>query len=413
MDSIRTRQEAVRRYLMGERITTICHDLQVNRKWFYKWYNRYQTGADDWYQDQSKAPQNHPKKVHEEIERLVLKVRDELEQTKYAQIGAVAIAWHIQRLDGTPPPLWTINRILKRGGKIKAKTKRKKNKSNVNYTYFTEAFYPGHIYQADLIGPRYLKDDGRFYSLSTIDRFSHQAYSVPIRSKDDGAVMHALIKTWREIGIPEFLQLDNELSFLGSNRYPHSLGKVLKLCLAVGIQPVFIPTGEPWRNGVVEHFNRTFENSFYRTERFENFEYLKERLIDFLKFHNENHCYSTNQGKTPKQVLNEENIKPVKLSDNFEFSEDQTLPHESYIHFIRFIRSDLKLRIRGEAFSLPKEAMYQYVRATIYTEYHQLNVFLENKMIAQFEYPLPNFNQEDAEDLIKSLQQLCDKRAGV
>jgi len=409
MDQTKIRQNAVRRYLAGESVTTICQDLGVSRKWFYKWYNRHQAGAENWYEDQSKAPKRCPHKINSAVEKLVLNIRDNLENTKYAQIGAMAIAWQIQKLGGTPPPLWSINRILKRNDRIKQKTERAKNKSNVNYPYFTEAFYPGHIHQADLVGPRYLKGDGRFYCFSTIDRFSHQAYSVPLRSKDDDSIIYALIKTWKVIGVPKLLQFDNELSFLGSNRYPHSFGKVLKLCLSVGIQPIFIPQGEPWRNGVIEHFNRTFESNFYRTEQFKNFKHLQEQLEVFLNYHNENHVYSANHGKTPNQILDSQEIKPSKLSDKFEFYQDQTLPYESYIHFVRFIRSDLKLRIRGESFLMPKETMYQYLRATIYTEYHKLNVFNENKLVAKLDYPLPNFNQENPVELIKTLAKLIDK----
>jgi len=410
MDQSTCRQEAIRRYLMGESVTALCREFNVSRKWFYKWYNRYQTGASNWYQDQLKAPKHQPHKIDNEVEQLVLKVRDQLEQTKYAQIGATAIAWHIRKLGGTPPPVWSINRILKRNGKIQPKKKRQKNKSNVAYTWFTEPSYPGHIYQTDLIGPRYLKGDGRFYCLSTIDRFSHLAYCVPMRSKDDDSIIQALITTWRYIGVPDYQQFDNELSFLGSNRYPHSLGKVLKLCLAAGIQPIFIPTGEPWRNGMVEHFNRTFENSFYRVERFASFEHLKERLIDFIIFHNENHVYSANYGKTPNQIIKEHDIKIEKLADDFQFSEHQTLPYDSYIHFIRFIRSDLKLYIRGESFIMPKEAMYQYVKATIHTKWHLLNVFIDDtRMIARFDYPLLNFNQENPELVIWSLKQHMKK----
>jgi transposase InsO family protein len=405
MDQATRRQEAVRRYLEGDSVTVICRDLKTSRKWFYKWYNRYQTGATDWYHDQSKAPKHQPQQIDQEVERLIVKVREQLEQTKFAQIGATAIAWHIRKLGGTPPPIWAINRILKRNDKIRSKKKERRQKSNVSYTWFTDTAYPGHIFQTDIIGPRFLKGGGRFYCLSTIDRFSHLAWCEPMRSKDDNSIVQALINTWHHIGVPDYQQFDNELSFQGSNRYPHTFGKVLKLCLAVGIQPVFIPAGEPWRNGMIERFNGTFDTCFFRTEHFANFDHFKERLGDFIAFHNDEHMYSTNHGKTPNQIVNEHEIKTVCLEHSFQFSENQTLPYDSCIHFIRFIRSDLKLRIRGESFTMPQETMYQYVKATIFTKWHVLNVFLDNTRIAQFDYPLPNFNQENPEHVIMSLKQ--------
>jgi len=79
------------------------------------------------------------------------------------------------------------------------------------------------------------------------------------------------------------------------------------------------------------------------------------------------------------------------------------IPYEGYIHIIRFIRSDLKLNIWGETFSMPKEVMYEYVRATIFTEFHLLNVFLGDKLIKQFEYRLPSLNQENLQTLLRDM----------
>jgi len=128
-------------------------------------------------------------------------------------------------------------------------------------------------------------------------------------------------------------------------------------------------------------------------------------LQQFLIFHNTNHIYSAIGGKTPKHVLDTESIKPEKLPSDYQIPKQLVIPNEGYIHMIRFIRSDLKLNIWSELFPMPKELMYQYVRATIYTEFHLLNVFLENQLVAQFEYNLPNFNQHDPTKLLIELSK--------
>ena len=79
MDQITCRQEAIKRHLMGESVTDICRELKASRKWFYKWYNRYQSGAPDWYQDHSKAPQHKPKKSPARVTFLVLLSRDSMD----------------------------------------------------------------------------------------------------------------------------------------------------------------------------------------------------------------------------------------------------------------------------------------------------------------------------------------------
>ena len=346
------------------------------------------------------------------MEQLIVSVRERLENTQFSQIGVSSIAWQIKKLGHTPPPSWTIKRVLKRNGCIPSRVEKKTKKSEIPYSYFTEAFYPGNIHQADLIGPRHIMGNGRFYGFNTIDIYTHAAHSFPIRAKDDDSIVLALLDTWKSLGVPKYLQFDNELSFRGSNRYPHSIGKVLLLCLFMNIQPVFIPPSEPWRNGIIEHFNDTFEKKFFRTEKFMSYQHLATSLKQFLTFHNTNHIYSANGGKTSQQVLQSEFIQPNKLPLNYHLPERLNIPDEGYIHLIRFIRSDLNLNIWGEVFPMPKELMYQYVRATIYTEFHLLNVFWEDQLVAQFEYKLPTFNQENPATLLMELTQYF-KELGV
>ena len=151
----------------------------------------------------------------------------------------------------------------------------------------------------DLVGPRYIKGDGKFYSLNVMDLYSHQVYLESQRTKGDDQVASSLLKCWKVLGLPDFIQFDNELSFRGSNRYPRSFGLVLRLCLHCGVQPVFIPIGEPWRNGVVEHFNATYNRKFFRRQWFPSYATLKRQSKYFQRFHNQYHRYSFLKGKTP------------------------------------------------------------------------------------------------------------------
>jgi len=91
MEAEQRRKEAIRRRLSKERISHICHDLDVSKKWFNKWWKRYKTGDKNWFKDQSKTPKHIPKKLDEKMEQLIVSVRERLENTKFAQIGASSI----------------------------------------------------------------------------------------------------------------------------------------------------------------------------------------------------------------------------------------------------------------------------------------------------------------------------------
>ena len=190
------------------------------------------------------------------------------------------------------------------------------------------------------------------------------------------------------MGLPDFLQIDNELSFRGSNRYPRSLGIVLRLCLNFGIQPVFIPVGEPWRDGVIERFNETYDKKFFRRQWFSSYGMLKRQSKNFQQFHNKNHRYSCLSGKTPLEVIAADKFSPLTLGPNTRMPRLNLLP-DGTISLIRFIRSDRVLNIFGEKFEVSKDLVYSYVRAMIVTEIHTLQIYLGDDFVQCFEYRMP------------------------
>ena len=78
----------------------------------------------------------------------------------------------------------------------------------VEYPYFTEALDINNIHQADLVGPRYIKGDGKFYSFNVIDRFSHWVHLESQRTKEDRQVASSLLRCWKTMGLPDLVLLD-------------------------------------------------------------------------------------------------------------------------------------------------------------------------------------------------------------
>ena len=380
------RKKAIRLYLEGTSVSDACSKLDCSRPWFYKWLRRYQGGDSEWYRERSRAPRRVANKTPKDTEEQVLKIRSRLENSKYSQIGAMAIQWEMEKLGIEPLPSWTIDRILKRHNVVREK---KKYKPSGKKYPDVKRIFSDSIQQVDPLGPRYIKNDGRFYSLSAIDLESYLTSIYPCRTKGDEDMAQGLIYTWKNIGKPDFIQLDNELSFRGSNRYPRSPGLVIRMCLALGVQVIFIPVGEPWRNGVVEKFQDVFDKMFYRKQFFTSFKHLKQEARSFEKFRNKNHHCSALQGKTPLQYVASEGIIIHKLDRDITLKKIDLSLEDGYIHLIRFIRSDCQLDVFSEKFKLPARVMYEYVIATICTEIHELQVRIDNELIETYEYPIP------------------------
>jgi hypothetical protein len=224
--------------------------------------------------------------------------------------------------------------------------------------------------------------------MNVMDLYSHRVFIESSRTKEDDNIAQGLLRCWKSMGLPDFLQIDNELSFRGSNRYPRSLGIVIRLCLYYDIQPVFIPLGEPWRDGVVEHFNDTYDKKFFRRQWFSSYAMLKRQSKNFQQFHNKNHRYRCFKGKTPLEYIEADKFNPLTLGPNTRMPKLDFLP-DGTISLIRFIRSDRVLNIFGERFEVSKDLVYSYVRAMIVTKIHTLQVYLGENFIQSFEYRMP------------------------
>ena len=115
------RQLAIKRYRDNEKPKSIYTDLNRSKYWFFKWLKRYQSGDPDWYKDRSKAPHRQPTALSEIDKQRIISVRQRLESQKFAQIGASAIKWELNKASCFFPSDRSINRVLKREGLIKKK----------------------------------------------------------------------------------------------------------------------------------------------------------------------------------------------------------------------------------------------------------------------------------------------------
>ena len=383
MDIYEERKQAISLYESGEKITWIVKSFNKSRQWFYFWLHRYRSanGKGLWYKGESKAPKTRPNKVPVETEQQVILAREQLEKQRHSQTGSVAIQYKMRSMGLDPPPPWTINRILARHG-LSQKSLKGYQKSNKEYPRLFD-----HTHQLDFIGPRYIKGDGKYYMASIIDTECRNCYLYPARRKSSFEAFNTLVSFWTAHGMPDALQMDNDLAFRGSNQFPRSFGPVVRLALSLNIAPVFIPMAEPWRNGIIEKFNHTVEKRLIRATVFESFSQLCQQSVDFLSFHNQNHRYSALSQRTPNQ-MRESLGSLLKLDKSVDFK--QRIPLLSgVVYFIRFIRGDSMLNLHSEKFKLHKDLRYSYVVAEVNIDNHCLSIRQESEIVQNFSYKIP------------------------
>jgi len=109
------RQLAVQRYLDGDRIETICHEMGCAKSWLYKWKNRYRATEPTWAQECSRRPETAPTKTPEDIESAIIQLRQTLAPDGADTVSARVIQRHLSHHSrASLPSLRTIYRILNR-----------------------------------------------------------------------------------------------------------------------------------------------------------------------------------------------------------------------------------------------------------------------------------------------------------
>lgn len=374
------RQEAIRLYLQKESISSIAFQLSRSRQWVYKWLKKYQTrSSPDWYKEQSRAPKYPSYKTNELVAGAIVNIRKQLSAKPYSQQGAVSIMYELKRLGFTAPSVATINRILKKHNLIK------KDKP----TFSKSKEYPTHYYdvqQMDLIGPRYLKGGFKYYIFTIIDINNHMGDVYPIANKAAKSITPCIVDFWSYYQMPDYLQMDNELSFRGSNRHPRGLGLLLRVAVSNNVAPIFIPPAEPWRNGIIEKFNDNVQK-YFLSQTFTSLEEMRGEAKEFFLFHNANHRYSSQNNKTPNELRAQMKYLS-KLTKEVDINQ-KPLIEEGKLIFIRFIRSDLKLHLLNSTFIVSESLIYSYVEAIVQIDKHLLIVKHKEKVYHFFEFIMP------------------------
>jgi transposase len=108
------RQQAIARYLAGDKIEAICREMHCAKSWLYKWTARYQADNPGWATGLSTHPRRTPRQTPQPIAQAVVTVHRRLVQ--YGKRGsAAAIQQALEQQGIAPiPSRRTIYRILQR-----------------------------------------------------------------------------------------------------------------------------------------------------------------------------------------------------------------------------------------------------------------------------------------------------------
>ena len=389
---ITLRKKAIKFWLQGLSKSAITHRLGKPRLWVQRWIHRYDPILGEAsLQNRSSVPRHLREKYPKKVKQAVLRSRQEREERKnpkykHALVGADAIYYELQELGITPlPPPRTIHAWLKQADRIQKRRGKAKKPSNPTYPVL-RCRVVNDIQELDLKGPLYLQGSSQKYYLATLrDVYSKKVAIQALSSKKMETIIDFLVVSWRKIGCPKRLQMDNGLEFRGSNRYPRSLGLLLKVCLDLNVEAVFIPSHEPWRNGVIENFNGLLDRLFLKIQHFKTYQQFQTGAQQVETAINTTHRLPALNGKTPQEFCAQAHLREIPPNYDWRTRDFRLL--KGKVSYIRLVRKSGRITLTAnDKFLIGKTYKWQYVLAQVDVRSHRLNIYLQNKLIKSFDY---------------------------
>lgn len=383
---------AIKLWLQGLSKSAIAYCLGKPHLWVQRWIRRYDLRLGEAsLHDRSSIPKHLREKYPKKVKEATLRSRQEQEERKdpkykHALVGAEAIYYELQKLGITPLPApHTIHAWLKQADRIQKGKGKAKKPSNPTYPVL-RCRAVNDIQELDLKAPLYLQGSSQKYYLVTLrDVYSKKVAIQALSSKKMEAMIDFLVDSWRKIGYPKRLQMDNGLEFRGSNRYPRSLGALLKVCLDLGVESVFIPSHKSWRNGVIENFNGPLDRLFLKIRHFETYQQFQRGIQRLETAINTTHRLPALKGKTPQEFCARTHVRQVPAHYDWRIRDFRLL--KGKVSYIRLVRKSGKITLTAtDKFLIGKKYKWQYVLTQVDVRSHSLHIYLQKKLIKLFEY---------------------------
>lgn len=285
----------VARLLDGEKMALTCREFGISRKTGYKIFARYKEFGVRGLEDRSKSSYRHPNKLPFQVEKAILRIKQE-----HMSWGAPKIRDKLIKEISIikPPAVSTIHMVLDRHGLVK---RRKRRRYTAKGTELSEALMPNALWCADFKGEFKLGNRKYCYPLTITDQRSRYLLACEgLESTKEAFAFEVFENTFKEFGLPVAIRTDNGIPFSS----PHALFGLSRLSLwwlRLGISIERIKPGCPQQNGRHERMHLTLKKEATKPASY-NFLQQQERFDEFIEVYNNERPHQGIGGKYPGEL---------------------------------------------------------------------------------------------------------------
>jgi hypothetical protein len=225
------------------------------------------------------------------IEDQVLAVRTELGRDSDLGFHGADVIHEIlkSRQVGPLPSIRTINRILERRGALDGRKRTRRPAPPPAWHLPEVASKRRELDSFDVVEGLVIKDGPQVEVLNGVSLHGGLVASWPVEASVTAkSVVESLTEHWRAFGLPGYAQFDNDTIFQGTHAHPDVIGRVSRLCLSLGVVPVFVAPHEFGFQSMIENYNGTWQAKVWA--RFEHGSLLdlrghSQRYVTALRRH--------------------------------------------------------------------------------------------------------------------------------
>ncbi len=239
----------------------------------------------DW---SDRAPVAHlVRRTDKAMEGRILRVRRELKEVSVlGEYGDLAIRHELLRQNVSDvPSLSTIARILRRRGVLDGRRRIRRPPPCPGWYLPSVADEVVELDSFDVVEGLVIEGGIHVEILNAISIHGGLIGSWVMTEVTAKAATEALIEHWRAFGLPSYAQFDNDTRFQGAHQFKDSIGRVVRMCLTLGVIPVFAPPRETGFQAAIESLNARWQAKVWARFHFDSLAALKEQSDRYVAAH--------------------------------------------------------------------------------------------------------------------------------
>ena len=327
------------------------------------------------------------------IEQRILRTRRALrDHSVLGEYGADAISLALQQRALAPSPASvaqvparaTIYRILERHGALDAAHRQRRPAPPKGWYLSDLAAAKTELDSFDFIEDLKIANGPLVSVLTGISLHAGLCAAWVMPQPSAKITVTALLGRWREYGLPDYAQFDNDSIFQGAHQFADTVGRVSRLCLALSVVPVFAPPREPGFQNAIEGFNALWQTKVWQRHQFPDLAALGNISTRYISAHH------------AKTAIRRETA-PKRRRFPARFTFNLHAPLTGTMIFLRRSNERGEVNLLGRTFHVADHWLHRLVRCEVDFTHQKIRFHAlrrrdpaDHPLLSQLHYPRPH-----------------------